>query len=477
MSESTRTWNLSPQSEYRFELEPNTSLAVRLTSGNAEVFGAELAPGRLYLFGGECKAAVFTWYGCTLEISRPPTEYTSDETPMVQLINIHTAFEQMRVQAHRALTAGQPLIAKSRPPRVLVVGPENSGKTSACKTWCNYAVRGGRGWCPTLINLDVAEGGWTIPGTVSACPLSSAIPTCTPANPFGATATSAPTALSSSALLPIVYWFGHTEIKRNRQLIERLIHNLADSVKQKFQQDHTLNASGFIIDAPAGFAVPGPLTDNKYNFVKTCVEAFDVNVILIMGNEKLNVELQRAFGSSGNITVLKVPKSGGVAELDYAYQSRVVASQIRAYFYGTPLYLPPSMNAATAQLGGEAATEMTLSPFSTTLDVNEIRIYRIGDTSLAPSSALPIGATRTVGEMQPVRVELSSGGLLHSVLALLAPFDSNPSDEAILKQEVAGFLIVTAIDMQRRKITVLSPSPGSLSGRVALAGSLEWQDR
>ncbi|KAG8722481.1 Cleavage polyadenylation factor subunit clp1 [Ceratobasidium sp. 394] len=362
----------------------------------------------------------------------------------------------MRVQAHRALTTGQPETLKSRPPRVLVLGPENSGKTSACKTWCNYAVRGGRGWCPTLVNLDVAEGGWTIPGTISACPLSAAIPTCTPANPFGATATSAPTALSSSALLPIVYWFGHTEIKRNRQLIERLIHDLADNVKQKFKQDHTLNASGFIIDSPAGFAVPGPLADNKYNFVKTCVEAFDVNIILIMGNEKLNVELQRAFGSSSNITVLKVPKSGGVVELDYAYQSRVISSQIRAYFYGTPLYLPPSMNIATAQLGGEA-TEMTLSPFSTTLDINEIRIYRIGDTSLAPSSALPIGATRAIGEMQPVRVDLDSGGLLHSVLALLAPFDSNPSDEAILKQEVAGFLIVTAVDIQRR--------------------SLEWQDR
>jgi polyribonucleotide 5'-hydroxyl-kinase len=76
---------------------------------------------------------------------------------MVPLINIHTAFEQMRVRAHRALTANQLESPKARPPRVLVIGPENSGKTSACKTWCNYAVRGGRGWCPTLVNLDVAD--------------------------------------------------------------------------------------------------------------------------------------------------------------------------------------------------------------------------------------------------------------------------------------------------------------------------------
>ncbi|CAE6500685.1 unnamed protein product [Rhizoctonia solani] len=341
-----RNWDLVAKSEYRFELEANTSLAIRLTSGSAEIYGAELAPGRLYLFGGECKAAVFTWYGCTLEMScfgRPSTEYTSDETPMVPLINIHTAFEQMRIRAHRALAANQPETANSRPPRVLVLGPDNSGKTSACKIWCNYAIRG-RGWCPTLVNLDVNDGGWTIPGTMSACPLSSAIPTCTPANPFGATATSAPTALSSSALLPVVHWFGHTDPKRNLPLIEKKVRALADSVKQKFLQDHTLNASGFIIDTPAAFSTSNAQGDNKYNLIKTCVEAFD----------------------------------GGVVEVDYAYHTRVVASQIRAYFYGTPLYLPPSMNPATAQLGGEAITETTLSPFSVTLNAGDLQIYRIG---------------------------------------------------------------------------------------------------
>lgn len=41
-----------------------------------------------------------------------------------------------------------------------------------------------------------------------------------------------------------------------------------------------------------------------------------VNTILIMGNEKLNVELQRMFGSSKGITVLKVPKSGGVSDMN-----------------------------------------------------------------------------------------------------------------------------------------------------------------
>lgn len=35
-----------------------------------------------------------------------------------------------------------------------------------------------------------------------------------------------------------------------------------------------------------------------------------VNVILVVGHEKLNVEMQRTYGS--RVTVVKIPKSGGV---------------------------------------------------------------------------------------------------------------------------------------------------------------------
>lgn len=88
MSTDKREWVLHPESEYRFELDPGTSLAIKvritphqgtfvhltditlkLVRGTAEIFGAELVQGKAYLFGFECKAAIFTWEGCTLEIS------------------------------------------------------------------------------------------------------------------------------------------------------------------------------------------------------------------------------------------------------------------------------------------------------------------------------------------------------------------------------------------------------------------------
>ncbi|CAO3620204.1 unnamed protein product [Cunninghamella echinulata] len=39
-----------------------------LVKGTAEIFGTELADGVEYTFTGR-KAAVYTWHGCTLEIS------------------------------------------------------------------------------------------------------------------------------------------------------------------------------------------------------------------------------------------------------------------------------------------------------------------------------------------------------------------------------------------------------------------------
>ena len=41
----------------------------QLVDGYAECFGIELATGISYLFGGECKAVIYTHSGCTLEMS------------------------------------------------------------------------------------------------------------------------------------------------------------------------------------------------------------------------------------------------------------------------------------------------------------------------------------------------------------------------------------------------------------------------
>ncbi|KAG8917639.1 Cleavage polyadenylation factor subunit clp1, partial [Tulasnella sp. 417] len=308
---------------------------------------------------------------------QPSTEYVSDETPMISYSNLHVVFEQMRIRAKHHTS--DPSTA-SEPPRVLIIGPEDSGKTTAAKILTNYSVRAPRVCTPVLVNVDPSEGGWTMPGTVSACVVSSPLPTQTPANPFGVTSTTAPTALSSAALLPIVYWYGHSDPKRNQPVMEKSIQNLAKAVKERMSLDAITYNSGLFIDTPATFSTSVRVgSEMRYPFIEKCVEEFDVNTIIVIGHEKLNVDVQRMFGSSTSgrrITVVKVAKSGGVVDLDYTYRARIMSHQIRNYFYGPDFKIPTWVD--VTKLGGEAQTETTLSPYSAPIKFSDMKIWRIG---------------------------------------------------------------------------------------------------
>lgn len=94
-------------------------------------------------------------------IGRPSTEYVSEETPMGPYGNLHIAFEQMRVKALRDIH-GSPRPNDEQeginsPPRVMILGPDNYGKTSIAKILVNYAVRAGQGWTPMVVNLDPGD--------------------------------------------------------------------------------------------------------------------------------------------------------------------------------------------------------------------------------------------------------------------------------------------------------------------------------
>ncbi|KAH9996872.1 Pre-mRNA cleavage complex II protein Clp1-domain-containing protein [Russula vinacea] len=467
---NTREWALGPETEYRFELDSGTSLAIRVLKGHAEVFGAELADGKYYLFGHECKAAVFTWQGCTIEMRTPSTDYVSDETPMNAYANVHLALEKMRVRAlsnHRGspLPSGPEQDVDPEPPRVLVLGPENSGKTTVCKILTNYAVRAGQGWSPMYVNTNPSEGGWTVPGTVSAVPVTAPLGTASPANPLGSAATSAPSILSSNALLPL--------IKRNPLLMDRLIRILGENVTERLEGDSDGRASGIIVDTPSSFA-SSPSSTSTPDHRQTLIRA---QRDLVVGHEKLNVEMQRTYGN--RMTVVKIPKSGGVVELDVQYRQRVHAQQLHTYFYGQTIAPPRGLSASTI---GDADFDGHLAPSSSVIPFSELSFLRIGEKSMAPSSALPIGATRTVNEMQPINLDPASpgSGLLNAIVALLAlpthPEETERYDEEVLDLPVSGFLAITNMDVPNRKLTILSPSPGTFAGRTVVMGSFEWSE-
>lgn len=105
----------------------------------------------------------------------PSTEYVSHESNLPALSNLHLALEAQRLRAHRyqlnrlrregSIEPGQSEDEEWEDeglednPRVMVLGPEGSGKTSVCKTLVNWSVRAGKNWSPVFVNLDPSEVG------------------------------------------------------------------------------------------------------------------------------------------------------------------------------------------------------------------------------------------------------------------------------------------------------------------------------
>lgn len=70
-------------------------------------------------------------------------------------LNCHACLEQLRIKAEAD---------SGRGPVTLVVGPVDVGKTTVTKILLNYAARMGRR--PIYVDLDVGQGGISIPGTI-----------------------------------------------------------------------------------------------------------------------------------------------------------------------------------------------------------------------------------------------------------------------------------------------------------------------
>jgi polyribonucleotide 5'-hydroxyl-kinase len=91
-------WRLQREHELRCEIPENASLTLRLLTGNAEIFGIEMAPSKEYAFKGQ-NLAVFTWHGCSLESVSSSKEvylYQVESTPMSAYVNTHIQLEARR---------------------------------------------------------------------------------------------------------------------------------------------------------------------------------------------------------------------------------------------------------------------------------------------------------------------------------------------------------------------------------------------
>ena len=89
----------------------------------------------------------------------PVSNYSSDSTNQPALISLHLALERLRILARRQTSGQAHDHGGPRGPRVMILGPSSSGKTTVVKNLVNMALSSGMGWTPGVISLDPSSVG------------------------------------------------------------------------------------------------------------------------------------------------------------------------------------------------------------------------------------------------------------------------------------------------------------------------------
>ncbi|XP_053683587.1 protein CLP1 homolog [Sabethes cyaneus] len=409
-------YKLATDSELRFEIENKNDVTVQLISGYAELFGTEMVTKKLYAFGVGAKVAIFTYHGCTLELrGKPDVAYVARETPMIQYLNCNYALEQLRVKAEQDDVRG---------PVAMVVGPMDVGKTTLCNILLNYAVRFGRR--PVYVDLDVDQGAIAIPGTIGALLVERP----------------APIAEGFAQQAPLVYHFGHPSPSDNDVLYKVLISKLAKTTLERLKVNRKAKYSGMIINTC------GWVKGDGYKNILHAVKEFQVNAVFVLDQERLYNELLREVDRT--VQVILLPKSGGVVERGRSQRIESRDNRVREYFYGS---------------------KMPLYPHSFDVKFSDVKLFKVGSPAL-PDSCLPLGMKREDNFTKLVPVQ-PGPHLLHHVLAVSF---AESTEENVIQTNVAGFICVTNVNMEKQVLTVLSPQPRPLPQTILLVSDLQFMD-
>eukprot|EP00276_Gloeochaete_wittrockiana_P014102 CAMPEP_0184333008 /NCGR_PEP_ID=MMETSP1089-20130417/2094_1 /TAXON_ID=38269 ORGANISM="Gloeochaete wittrockiana, Strain SAG46.84" /NCGR_SAMPLE_ID=MMETSP1089 /ASSEMBLY_ACC=CAM_ASM_000445 /LENGTH=431 /DNA_ID=CAMNT_0026656627 /DNA_START=221 /DNA_END=1516 /DNA_ORIENTATION=+ len=408
-----KQWHLDAEHELRFETESPVQL--KLLSGTAEIFGTELAPMNPYKLPPGTKTAVFTWYGCDVEVEGTCAVcYVANETPMVSYLNTHAAIEARRTQAEQSGGPG---------PRVMLVGPTDSGKSSLSRILLGYAVRRGRR--PTFVDLDIGQGQISIPGCIAATPIDRPVDVQEGFN----------------HAIPLVYFYGHVTPTENAKHFKLVVSRLAEHLISRTATEPVIRSSGMIINTM------GWVDGLGYDLLLHCMQAFEVDVALVLGHERLYVDLTNEVQGK-KTSVVKLAKSGGVVTRDPTFRRKSRMDRIREYFYGV--------------LGD-------LCPHSTVLSFKDVSIFKVGGGPQVSSALLPVGAAPQSDPTRLIEV-IPSKDLIHSIIGV----SHAAAPDFLLEANLAGFLYVTDVDVEKQRITCLAPSPGPLPSRYVIVGTLKW---
>lgn len=491
------------------------------------------------------KVAIYTWHGCVLDVTQVnklDIAYVSDETHAnVAFVNTHAQLEAMRDEAYATATTtttattsaldnnngqqqqqgGEDSAAAAagagRGPRVLLVGPADSGKTSLARTLLAYAIKVGR--TPLLVDIDVTQNMLSVPGTLAAlAPTPDMIavdgyaysPSSIMTGP-SSSSSAVGSASASGGTQPIVLWYGTQDITSHPDLYKSQITKLGSLINNRTSHDIDMNASGIIVNTS------GMIEDVGYQYLLHAIDEFNINVVLVLGHDRLYSMLGTHFKKNNKIVlpsnddmmmggversgaaaaqsspppppppppkIIKLPRSGGVSERDSTFRRISRSSCIKRYFYGSDI------TTTTTTTAPPSSTRL-YSPCLLEIKLSDINIHQITNISLS-SALLAIGAKQSTDPIQ--LITLSSSDITtkyqHALLGVCHPgavekYESSTAAAAaagggsardLWLSGVAGFVVVEKVNVDAGTISLLCPCAGSLPSCHLLIGDVYWME-
>jgi polyribonucleotide 5'-hydroxyl-kinase len=417
---------------------------------------------------------------------------------MIEYANLHFALESMRQEAQGSGKDG---------PRVLLLGPDDAGKTSLAKILTAYATKAGRQ--PMVVNLDPTEGMLSVPGTLTATAFRTMLDI---EDGWGSSPMSGPSPVPVK--LPLVYSYPLANpLDAEASVYRPIVSRLALSVTGRLAEDEEARETGIIVDTPGILCSSKP---GSLELINHIVTEFAITTIVVLGSERLYSTMVKQYdnrpsaSASANIfderiSVLKLSKSGGCVDRDDAFRKATRESQIRTYFFGNPI---PSTASAALSLSASSTSAVTLSPHAQVMDFASLSIFNYtvistedeDEDEYDPSTlgmggsfddstthhqetdrAAPLpgiiglsndvhnpSTSNTPSNVPLKKVLPPAPSALANTLIAVTHASTTASPAQVRDASIMGFLYVADVDAEKGKIRVLAPVGGRLPPRAMI---------
>ncbi|GMF01204.1 unnamed protein product [[Candida] boidinii] len=223
---------------------------------------------------------------------------------------------------------------------------------------------------------------------------------------------------------PLVKTYGLENRATNLKLYKYLLEKLGQSIDKRISNDSSIASSGIIVDTPSFSSADSDL-------IQFIVEKLNINVLVVIGNERFLVDLKKkfnnsSFSSKNNLNLIKVNKSGGVVDKDEKYEREILQRCIREYFYGFD--------------------SIILSPYTFTTTISELIILKPVevDTRMANLAFLSGDMTDQDEEDE----QIGNGGTIPTDFKKLIERVENPNS-AMLSNAVLSIVSSEKIDFSK----------------------------